>query len=212
MEHSYLLFDLDGTLTDPAEGITNSVCYALGKMGIHSEPQNELRFIGPPLHQSFQMFYGMSEEDSFRAVEYYREYYRPTGIFENRLYDGIPEALDKLRRKGYELAVASSKPEVFVNQILDHFGIADRFAEVVGSELDGRRTDKADVIREALARLDAVVDDCCMIGDRLHDIEGAHKVGMLAAGVTWGYGSEEELKTAKADVVLHSLEQLVRFF
>lgn len=212
MEHSYLLFDLDGTLTDPAEGITNSVCYALKKMGIESEPERELRFIGPPLHRSFQMFYGMSEEDSFRAVEYYREYYRPTGIFENRLYDGIPEALDKLRRKGYELAVASSKPEVFVKQILDHFSIADCFVEVVGSELDGSRTEKAEVISEALARLDAVADDCCMIGDRLHDIEGAHKVGMLAAGVTWGYGSEEELKAAKADAVLRSLEQLVRFF
>lgn len=212
MEHSYLLFDLDGTLTDPAEGITHSVCYALKKFGIESEPEKELRFIGPPLHMSFQMFYGMSEEDSFRAVEYYREYYRPTGIFENRLYEGIPEALDRLKRKGYELAVASSKPEVFVNQILEHFGIADRFEAVVGSELDGRRTDKAEVIREALARLEAVPEDCCMIGDRLHDIEGAHKVGMLAAGVTWGYGSEDELKAAKADVVLRSLEQLVRFF
>ncbi len=212
MEHSYLLFDLDGTLTDPAEGITNSVCYALAKMGIQSEPEKELRFIGPPLHKSFRMFYGMSEEDSFRAVEYYREYYRPTGIFENRLYDGIPEALDRLRRKGYELAVASSKPEVFVNQILEHFSIADRFEEVVGSELDGRRTDKAEVIAEALARLVAVPEDCCMIGDRLHDIEGAHRVGMLAAGVTWGYGSEDELKAAKADVIVRSLDELVRFF
>lgn len=212
MEHSYLLFDLDGTLTDPAEGITNSVCYALKKCGIESEPAKELRFIGPPLHKSFQMFYGMSEDESFRAVEYYREYYRPAGIFENRLYDGIPEILDRLKRKGYELAVASSKPEVFVNQILEHFGIADRFEQVVGSELDGRRTDKAEVIREALARLEAVPDDCCMIGDRLHDIEGAHKVGMLAAGVTWGYGSEEELKSAKADVIVRSLEELVKLF
>lgn len=212
MEHSYLLFDLDGTLTDPAEGITNSVCYALAKMGIESEPEKELRFIGPPLHKSFQTFYGMSEDDSFRAVEYYREYYRPTGIFENRLYEGIPEALDRLSRKGYELAVASSKPEVFVKQILDYFSIADRFEVVVGSELDGSRTDKAEVITEALARLDAVADDCCMIGDRLHDIEGAHRVGMLAAGVTWGYGSEDELRAAKADVIVRSLDELVRLF
>ena len=212
MEHDYILFDLDGTLTEPAEGITNSVCYALKKFGIESKPENELRFIGPPLHQSFQVFYGMSEEDSFRAVDYYREYYAPKGIFENRLYDGIPEALDRLIAKGYTLVVASSKPEFFVKQILEHFGIANRFDEVVGSEMNGDRTDKAEVLAEALARLEAAPEECCMIGDRLHDIVGAHKCGMLAAGVMWGYGSKEEFAEAKADAVFETIEQMVRFF
>ena len=212
MEHDYILFDLDGTLTEPAEGITNSVCYALKKFGIESKPENELRFIGPPLHKSFQMFYGMSEEDSFKAVDYYREYFAPKGIYENRLYDGMAEALDKLILKGYTLAVASSKPEVFVRQVLEYFHIDNRFEEIVGSELDGRRTDKAEVVAEALKRLDAVADDCCMIGDRSHDIEGAHKCGVLAAGVLWGYGSREELKAAKADAIFESIEQMVRFF
>lgn len=212
MEHDYLLFDLDGTLTDPAEGITKSVCYALQKFGIESQPENELRFIGPPLHKSFQMFYKMSEEDSFRAVEYYREYYAPTGIFENRLYDGIADALDRLIAKGYTLAVASSKPEVFVKQILEHFSIADRFEAVVGSELNGDRTEKSEVIAEALARLDAQPEECCMIGDRHHDIAGAHKCGMLAAGVLWGYGSRAEFSEARADAVFETIEQMVRFF
>ena len=212
MEHDHILFDLDGTLTEPAEGITNSVCYALKKFGIESKPENELRFIGPPLHKSFQMFYGMNEEDSFKAVDYYREYFAPKGIYENRLYDGMAEALDKLILKGYTLAVASSKPEVFVRQVLEYFHIDNRFEEIVGSELDGRRTDKAEVVAEALKRLDAVADDCCMIGDRSHDIEGAHKCGVLAAGVLWGYGSREELKAAKADAIFESIEQMVRFF
>lgn len=212
MEHDYILFDLDGTLTEPAEGITNSVCYALKKFGIESKPENELRFIGPPLHKSFQMFYGMNEEDSFKAVDYYREYFAPKGIYENRLYDGMAEALDKLILKGYTLAVASSKPEVFVRQVLEYFHIDNRFEEIVGSELNGERTDKAEVVAEALKRLDAVADDCCMIGDRSHDIEGAHKCGVLAAGVLWGYGSREELKAAKADAIFESIEQMVRFF
>ena len=212
MEHDYILFDLDGTLTEPAEGITNSVCYALKKFGIESKPENELRFIGPPLHKSFQMFYGMNEEDSFKAVDYYREYFAPKGIYENRLYDGMAEALDKLILKGYTLAVASSKPEVFVRQVLEYFHIDNRFEEIVGSELNGERTDKAEVVAEALRRLDAVADDCCMIGDRSHDIEGAHKCGVLAAGVLWGYGSREELKAAKADAIFESIEQMVRFF
>ena len=212
MEHDYILFDLDGTLTEPAEGITNSVCYALKKFGIESKPENELRFIGPPLHKSFQMFYGMNEEDSFKAVDYYREYFAPKGIYENRLYDGMAEALDKLIFKGYTLAVASSKPEVFVRQVLEYFQIADRFEVITGSELNGERTDKAEVVAEALRRLDAVADDCCMIGDRSHDIEGAHKCGVLAAGVLWGYGSREELKAAKADAIFESIEQMVRFF
>lgn len=212
MEHDYILFDLDGTLTEPAEGITNSVCYALKKFGIESKPEDELRFIGPPLHESFQIFYGMSVADSFRAVDYYREYFTPKGIYENRLYDGIPEALDRLIGKGYTLAVASSKPEVYVMQILEHFSIADRFAVVVGSELNGDRTDKAEVVAEALARLEAQPEECCMIGDRLHDIVGAHKCGMLAAGVLWGYGSREEFDRASADAVFETIEQMVRFF
>ncbi len=212
MEHDYILFDLDGTLTEPAEGITNSVCYALAKFGIVSKPQDELRFIGPPLHKSFQDFYGMSEEDSFRAVDYYREYYAPKGIFENRLYDGIAEALDKLSAKGYTLAVASSKPEFYVKQILTHFGIADRFEVVVGSEMNGDRTDKAEVVAEALSRLEAAPEECCMIGDRLHDIEGAHKCGLLAAGVLWGYGSKEEFAEARADAVFADIAAMVRFF
>ncbi len=212
MEHDYILFDLDGTLTEPAEGITNSVCYALKKFGIQSKPENELRFIGPPLHKSFQDFYGMSEEDSFLAVDYYREYYAPRGIFENRLYDGISAALDKLSAKGYTLAVASSKPEFYVKQILEHFGIAHYFEAIVGSEMNGDRTDKAEVVAEALARLEAKPDECCMIGDRLHDIVGAHKCGLLAAGVLWGYGSREEFAEAGADAVFADIKSMVRFF
>ncbi len=212
MESTYLLFDLDGTLTDPAEGITKSVCHALAAFGIKSEPQKELRFIGPPLADSFVQFYGFTQAEADRAVAVYREYFAPTGIFENRLYDGIPHLLNLLCGKGYKLAVASSKPTVFVNQILAHFGIAGCFSEVVGSELDGRRTDKAEVITEVMRRMGFSPEDGCMIGDRRHDIEGAHKAGMLAAGVTWGYGGREELQAAGADLIVDSVQALEAFF
>lgn len=212
----YLLFDLDGTLTDPKVGITTCVQYALASFGIEEPDLDKLDpFIGPPLKDSFMNFYDMSEEQAQAAVDKYRERFRDTGIFENRLYDGVPKMLRALNDKGMVLAVASSKPTVFVERILEHFRIARYFKVVVGSELDGTRVNKEEVVEEALKRLfgDRPVekDKVYMIGDRRFDTEGAKAQGIESVGVTYGYGSMEELKEAKTDYIVCSVEELKRF-
>ncbi len=212
----YLLFDLDGTLTDPKEGICTCVQYALASFGIQEPDLDKLEpFIGPPLKESFMQFYDMNEEQAQAAVEKYRERFRDTGIFENRLYDGIPQMLRTLNSKGMFLAVASSKPTVFVEKILEHFGIRSYFKAVVGSELDGTRTEKNEVVEEALRQLfgDAPVEKnkVYMIGDRRFDIEGAKAQGVDSVGVTYGYGGMEELREARADYIVRSVEELQRF-
>ncbi len=212
----YLLFDLDGTLTDPKEGICTCVQYALASFGIQEPDLDKLEpFIGPPLKESFMQFYDMNEEQAQAAVEKYRERFRDTGIFENRLYDGIPQMLRTLNSKGMFLAVASSKPTVFVERILEHFGIRSYFKAVVGSELDGTRTEKNEVVEEALRQLfgDAPVEKnkVYMIGDRRFDIEGAKAQGVDSVGVTYGYGGMEELREARADYIVRSVEELQRF-
>ena len=172
----YLLFDLDGTLTDPMVGITSSVQYALEKFGIHVKYLKDLiPFIGPPLDDSFQEYYGLSKEDPGKAVEYYRERYSTTGIFENRPYPGVEKMLQELRRKKYLLAVASSKPEYYVKQILDYFNLTEYFDEIVGSEMNGARTNKTEVIEETLKRLglDHHREQVIMVGDKEHDVLGA---------------------------------------
>ena len=212
----YLLFDLDGTLTDPKEGICTCVQYALASFGIQEPDLDKLEpFIGPPLKESFMQFYDMNEEQAQAAVEKYRERFRDTGIFENRLYDGIPQMLRTLNSKGMFLAVASSKPTVFAERILEHFGIRSYFKAVVGSELDGTRTEKNEVVEEALRQLfgDAPVEKnkVYMIGDRRFDIEGAKAQGVDSVGVTYGYGGMEELREARADYIVRSVEELQRF-
>ncbi len=195
-----LLFDLDGTLTDSAEGIMNCAEYALDAMGI-SEPDRSrlLRFIGPPLVDSFMEFYGLSSEDAAKAVVKYRERYTEKGIFENSVYDGIPEALELLKKGGKRLAVATSKPEAYANRILRQFGLSGYFEVVTGAELDGRRNAKSEVIEECLARLGSPDRNrVLMIGDRRHDVEGARLCGVKCAGVNYGYAEEGELEKAGA--------------
>lgn len=212
----YLLFDLDGTLTDPGTGITACVRYALQAFGIEETDQAKLeQFIGPPLQDSFMDFYGFDAEQAQAAVEKYRERFQDTGIFENEVYDGIPKMLHTLQSKGFFLAVASSKPQVFVERILDHFNLRKYFKVVVGSELDGTRSNKDEVVQEALNRLFAYKPiqkgQVYMIGDRKYDVEGAKALGVESVGVTYGYGSMEELKAAKADYIVRSVEELEKF-
>ena len=212
----YLLFDLDGTLTDPKVGITTCVQYALKSFGIEEPDLDKLEpFIGPPLTDSFMNYYGFSREQAEAAVEKYRERFRDIGIFENQLYDGIPEMLKTLYSKGMHLAVASSKPTVFVERILEHFKIAKYFKVVVGSELDGRRVNKDEVVEEALRQLfegrPVEREKVYMIGDRCFDVEGARAQRVESVGVTYGYGSMEELKEAKADYIVRSVGELKRF-
>jgi phosphoglycolate phosphatase len=205
-----VFFDLDGTLTDPGEGITNSVIYALQHYGIEVSDRSTLYpFIGPPLTESFIKFFGFSKEQSSEAVEIYREYFSVTGLFENNPYDGIPEMLKTLSEGGKTLVVASSKPEIFVRKILDHFDLTKYFLFAGGSELNHTRVDKNEVIEYAMASCNlSDRSDIIMVGDRHHDIHGAKKSALLSVGVTYGYGSREELTEAGADYVVDSVAEL----
>lgn len=210
-----ILFDLDGTLTQSGEGITKSVQYALEKLG---KPEPDLKklevFVGPPLLQQFMKYAGLDEETAVKAVEYYRERYTDVGIFENRPYPGVEEMLEGLKRKGYILAVASSKPERFVRRILDHFHLTGYFQEIVGSEMNGGRTSKAEVIEEALSRLhmSECRKDVIMVGDKEHDVLGAREAGISCVAVSYGYGTEEELKNSAPLKTVHSAGEVLDFF
>jgi phosphoglycolate phosphatase len=212
MGYRYCLFDLDGTLTDPGIGITNSVMYALEKFGIHVSDRAELfSFIGPPLGESFRRQFGFSEEQAQKAVEYYREYFRPKGIFENSVYEGIPELLKKLRENHITVALATSKPYEFAVRILEHFELKQYFDYIGGATMDGRISKKADVIARLLDEFGNVDKaEVLMIGDRAQDIEGARANGLHSAGVLWGYGSAEELQGAGADYLAAKPEELLR--
>lgn len=212
----YFLFDLDGTLTDPKEGITTCVQYALHSLGIEEPDLGRLEsFIGPPLKDSFMEFYGMDEEQAQAAVKKYRERFNDKGLYENEIYPGIAPMLQMLSEKGFRLAVASSKPTVFVEKILEHFGIRQYFKVVVGSELDGSRTSKDQVVMEALRQLfgakPILYHEVYMIGDRRFDVEGARAMKVESVGVTYGYGGMEELREAHADYIVESVEELREF-
>jgi phosphoglycolate phosphatase len=199
----YILFDLDGTLTDPVMGITNAVMYALEKFGITVEDRKELyKFIGPPLIDSFTQFYGFSEEDALQAIVYYREFFGVTGIYQNEVYPQIPETLEAIKNSGKKLLLATSKPEKYAKIILEHFGLAKYFDCVVGATFDGSLNYKSDIVRVALER-GGVLDKekAIMIGDRHHDITGGKDNGLRTIGVLYGYGDLEEMKEYKADFV-----------
>lgn len=212
-QYSTVLFDLDGTLTDPAEGIINSVIYALSKFGIEEADREDLKkFIGPPLAESFKEFYGFSEEKTTLAIAYYREYFQKSGMFENSVYDGIEKLLRSLKDKGKTLIVATSKPEKFAVQILEHFKLDGYFKYIAGSNLDGTRSAKADVIKYALEKCN--VTDCSqavMVGDRKHDIIGAKAIGLDSVGVLFGYGDLNELETAEATYIAETVEDIEKF-
>ena len=212
-KYNTVLFDLDGTLTDPAEGIINSVVYALAKFGIDETDKESLKkFIGPPLADSFKDYYGFSEDKTALAIEYYREYFKKSGMFENSVYDGIEKLLILLNDKGKTLIVATSKPEKFAVQILEHFKLDGYFEYIAGSNLDGTRSSKAEVIEYALKKC-SIKDktDAIMIGDRKHDIIGANKMGIDSIGVLFGYGDKEELETAGATYVAKTVEDIEKY-
>ncbi len=210
MKQKYILFDLDGTLTDPKVGITGSVAYALESFGIQVENLDDLCcFIGPPLLDSFMEFYGMTEDEANRAIAKYRERFSVTGLFENEVYPGIPQLLQSLKDAGKTLLIATSKPAVFSQRILDHFDLAKYFSFLSGSELDGRRNDKAEVIAYALEQY-GITDpaQAIMVGDRKHDIIGAKKNGLTCVGVLFGYGDLAEHQAAGADYIAENVNQL----
>ena len=213
--YKVILFDLDGTLTESGEGITKSVQYALEGIGKPEADLEKLKaFVGPPLTEMFMKYAQVDEETAKKAVEIYRERYSVTGIFENAVYPGIEDMLAQLKKKGYILAVASSKPEVYVKKILDHFGLTQYFTEIGGSEMDGRRTNKTEVIEDVLRRLDMDKhrEQVIMIGDKEHDVYGARKAGLECIAVSFGYGTKEELTNAEPLKIVDSAEEIVNFF
>lgn len=213
-KYRYILFDLDGTLTDPGKGIINSLIYALEHFGIKGNPQLLRRFIGPPLIDSFMRYYDFSESRAKKAIDYYREYFRRRGIFENTVYPGIPGLLKSLKAQGRILAVATTKPTVFARQILEHFEISPYFNRelIVGSFLDGRRTEKAEIISAVLKRFEGDKSPKIMIGDRKYDILGAKANNIDTIGVTYGYGDKEEIELTKPTLIVDSVSELTCLF
>lgn len=213
MKKKHLLFDLDGTLTDPKEGITKSVQHALHSFGIEVENPDDLcYFIGPPLKESFVNYYKFSDGDAQKALEVFREYFSVKGIFENKVYEGIGQVLNGLVLSGKKLYVASSKPEVFVRQILKHFKLDSYFTFMGGADLGETRVRKADVIDYVLKECNITeLDEVVMIGDREHDILGAKEIGIDSIGVLYGYGSRAELEKAGADELAETIFDLQNF-
>ena len=213
MNYKYNIFDLEGKLTDPKLGITKSVAYALKSYGIQVDDLDSLlKFIGPPLKDSFVKYYGFSEEQGAEAVEKYREYFKPYGIYENKVYDGVENMLAELVKCGKKVILATSKPTVFANMILEYFHLDKYFTCAVGSELDGSRVKKGEVITEAL-RQAGVTDKslAVMIGDREHDILGAKENGINSIGVLYGYGDRAEHEAAGAGMIVESIEELLQY-
>lgn len=208
--YDVILFDLDGTLTDSSPGIINSIIYALNKYGISVEDTAILRkFLGPPLHESFKEHFGFDDEKAMEAVNYYREYFSTKGLLENRVYDGIPELLKNLADNGKRLIVATSKPQEFTDRIMQHFDLEKYFEFIAGSNMDGTRSKKAEVIEYALNKC-RITDksNVVMVGDRKHDIIGAKAVGIDSIGVEYGYGDYDELNTAGATYIVKTVNDL----
>ncbi len=208
MTTRHLLFDLDGTLTNPAEGIVTCIKHALRSIDVSAPLDKKLlQWIGPPLRGSFLEMLG-DKPLADRALLAYRERFSTVGMFENAVYPDIPEVLKALSAAGFDLLVATGKPEPFAVTILEHFDLSRFFSHVYGSSLVGENTDKADLIARILRERAYRPEDCLMIGDRKHDILGAHKNGVKALGVLWGFGSRKEIEDAGADAVVEHIGDL----
>ena len=210
MKIKYVLFDLDGTLTDPAEGITASVNYALKKFGRDVDDMTLLyKYIGPPLVRSFIEFEGMTQEEAYEGLKYYRENFIKEGIFQNEISVGIEELLLKLKNSGYAIILATSKPEELAEQILEHFDIKRYFDFIAGNTLDEKRQTKREVIEHILNHYPEIErENAIMVGDRRYDVEGAAQCGIDTIGVLYGYGGAEELSTAGAKLLARSPEDV----
>ncbi len=213
IRYQTILLDLDGTLTDPREGITRCIRHALGLLGAVSPPGDDLTWcIGPPLKDSFAALLQSDDEALLqKAVQFYRDRFTDVGIYENRVYPGIPEALFHMAGSGLDLVLATSKPLVFAGRVLEHFELSGMFSRVFGSELDGRLTNKGELIRHILDELGLDPTRTLMVGDRVHDIDGARQCGVASAAAAWGYGSSREISLARPDHVFRSPLEMAEF-
>ncbi len=206
-----ILFDLDGTLTDSKEGIIKSAQYALEKLGIEPPAFSEMFWvIGPPIRQSFSEKFSLDEETAFRGLKFYQERFGDVGYLENEVYEGVPEMLKILKDKGYRLFITTSKPTVYTEAILKHFGLYDLFEFVSGSNLDGTRGTKAEVIRTVMDKHGLKESETVIIGDRKHDIIGGKETGIFTIGVRYGYADKGELESAGADWIANTPMDIVR--
>lgn len=213
MKKKYILFDLDGTLTDSQEGIMNSIEYMLDTYGIRVEDRSRLRpWLGPPLKDSLMKYYGFDEKTALEGVGRYREYFDRQGIFENKVYPGIENLLGQLKERGCRLYVATSKPETAAVRIMEHFGLSRYFTYIGGATLDDSRTKKGDVIRYVLGMIDdADKHEIIMVGDRENDVMGAKENGLEVIGALYGYGTRGELEKAGADYIAQTVEEIADF-
>ncbi|WP_195987606.1 HAD family hydrolase [Clostridium sp. D53t1_180928_C8] len=206
----YILFDLDGTLTDPKVGITKSVDYALNKFNIKVDNLDELcKFIGPPLKDAFMEYYNFTEVQSEEAIKYYRDYFSERGIYENFVYEGLENMLKLLNDNNKICIVATSKPTVFAVKILEHFNLNKYFSFICGSNIDGTRSKKKEVIQHVIER-NKIKDlsQVIMVGDRKHDVYGAKEIGLQSVGVLYGYGDYDELRNSGADYIVNNIKEL----
>ena len=213
MHYQNVLFDLDGTLTDPREGITRSIQYGLSKMGIDEPDLTQLEhFIGPPLLQAFMATYGFDEAKAWEAMGFYRERFAVTGLYENEVFEGVTPLLETLVGQGRQLFIATSKPQIYAREIARHFDFAKHFKVIYGSELDGTRTNKVELIRHLMAEQGLNPAHTLMIGDRKHDLIGARDNGLDAAAVGYGFGSFEELSSFAPKYHFQTLTELHQAF
>lgn len=208
--YSIILFDLDGTLTDSSQGIINAIVYALKKMGVNDYDMSLLKkFLGPPLHESFEKFFHFDKKESLQAVEYYREYFSTKGLFENEVYCGITDLLKTLKENGNTLILATSKPQPFTDRIMQHFDLVKYFDFIAGSNMDTTRSKKAEVIEYAITECNIKdKSSVVMVGDRAEDMIGAQTVGIDSIGVEYGYGTFDELENAGATYIAKTVEEL----
>lgn len=204
-----VFFDWDGTVADTSPGIYNSIRYALRQFGMEDKPDDELRFfMGPPLYVGFEHVFGVSPERASELTDTYRVYYRETGIFECKVYEGLGDLLRELRNAGVKTGVVSSKPKVFLDRLVEHFGLTDCFDAVIGPELDNHESNKTVLVNQGLKELMLLPSIAAMVGDRHFDMEGAKQAGVTAVGVLYGFGTEEELCRAGADAICEQVADL----
>ena len=208
-----ILFDLDGTLTDPKVGITRCIQFSVKNLGMQVPPADQLTWcIGPPLRDSFSQILNTTEDSVLdQALFHYRKRFSQIGMFENVIYPEVSQSLRKIKESGHQLFLATSKPEVFAKQILDHFNLSQFFHTIYGSELNGHLSDKSELVAHILESENLDPEVSLIVGDRIYDITGGKKNGIMTAGVTYGYGSNEEIVSSKPNIIFDAFSDLLSF-